>query len=230
MRVTLLVEGQTDETAVWMLLDRAQVPLDELEIRPCQGKDRVVLTARDWRPETGTLAVLVDADEQAPDAAIASLRGSIGSQDVAVFVAVPSIEYWVVGDPAVARALREERTRPRPAAPESKLELLASTIDLERAAALNPSLRDFLSGMQALLGSPVTRWDASPGRKLSREIVAGLLQDLPIDEVAWRTSDGESYTARKLILEVESGSEVGRQYASDLLRVARDLIKRQARK
>ncbi|HYO68904.1 MAG TPA: DUF3226 domain-containing protein, partial [Archangium sp.] len=152
MTVTLLVEGLTDETVAWMLLDRAHVPLDELDVQSCAGQRRVIENARGWNPENGPLAVLVDADDQAPEVARESVRQAIGRSDVAVFVAVPSIEFWVTGDPAVARALKEDRARPRPAVPETKLELLAPLIDIERAAALNPSLRDFLTGMQTLLG------------------------------------------------------------------------------
>lgn len=62
-----------------------------------------------------------------------------------------------------------------------------------------------------------------------REAVARLLRELPPDTVAWRTTSG-SYTAEALAAEVESGTDVGRQYAADIVRVCRDLLGRQARR
>jgi len=51
------------------------------------------------------------ADEEAPAAAVASLQAAVGRPDIRVFVAVPSIEYWVVGDEAAADAIRRQQKR-----------------------------------------------------------------------------------------------------------------------
>lgn len=44
----------------------------------------------------------------------------------------------------------------------------------------------------------------------------------------WKTAQGESFTAKELRKEVEHGTEIGQQYASDVLRVARDFLKTMA--
>jgi len=46
----------------------------------------------------------------------------------------------------------------------------------------------------------------------------------------WKTTEGQILTAEKLRNEIEQGSELGRQYATDVLRVARELIKGMAQR
>jgi len=235
MRVLLLVEGRRDGDVAWMLLDRARIPLHDLEIRPCGGRSRLLRAARDWKPDPAggvgsALAVLLDADGSAPEDVAVAARASIGRPEVQVFVAVPNVDNWVIGNPSLALALK----RRAHAIPEldlgAELDLLAAMVDLELASAVDPSLRAFLAGMAALLQVPGHRWADVPGRHLSRDIVAGLLREVPPDEVVWRASDGTTRTAADLGREVQQGTELGRQYASDLLRIARDLLARRARK
>jgi hypothetical protein len=104
-------------------------------------------------------------------------------------------------------------------------------MNVTRACARAPSLRHFLTGLGTLLDSPqipVTVSESVP-RNLSREVFAGLIREvMPATTTVWRTSEGYSFTAKQLLEEIENGSEIGRQYAADLLRVARDFLKRQA--
>jgi hypothetical protein len=67
------------------------------------------------------------------------------------------------------------------------------------------------------------------GRTLSRDIIADMLQEMPPDEIVWTTSGGP-WTAARLSEQVRIGSGIGRQYASDLLRVSRDFLSRQSQK
>ncbi len=67
-----------------------------------------------------------------------------------------------------------------------------------------------------------------PDPTLSRDTIATLLRELPPEHVAWRTEAQTSFTSRELAAEVEGGSDLGRQYGSDLLRVCRDLLARKA--
>lgn len=46
--------------------------------------------------------------------------------------------------------------------------------------------------------------------------------------VIWRTANGESFTADEVRKQIEEGTDIGQQYASDVLRVARDFLKRMA--
>lgn len=59
--------------------------------------------------------------------------------------------------------------------------------------------------------------------------VIALLRELPSHTIVWRTT-GKSFTAEELIKEIELGTETGLQYASDLLRIARDFLSRKAKK
>jgi hypothetical protein len=54
------------------------------------------------------------------------------------------------------------------------------------------------------------------------------LDRIPPGAVVWKTTSRQ-YTAQELCEELKAGSDVGRQFVSDLLRVARDLIARKAR-
>lgn len=61
------------------------------------------------------------------------------------------------------------------------------------------------------------------------EAVARLIREVsPADAVLWRTVSGTEYTAHELLQHIEAGDELGRQYASDLLRISRDFLRRTA--
>lgn len=63
------------------------------------------------------------------------------------------------------------------------------------------------------------------------ETVIELLKEVPPDTIMLRLLDGKPpRTAAMLIQLIEDRDEIGLQYASDVLRVARDLIARQATK
>jgi hypothetical protein len=55
-----------------------------------------------------------------------------------------------------------------------------------------------------------------------------LLNELPLDTVVWKTSGTHIWTAAELAQEVLNRTDVGVQYVFDVLRVARDIIKRKA--
>lgn len=60
--------------------------------------------------------------------------------------------------------------------------------------------------------------------------VDALLAEIPGDTVVFRPLDGKSegYTAAEMRAEIAAGSELGMTYGSDLLRIARDTLRRQA--
>ena len=64
---------------------------------------------------------------------------------------------------------------------------------------------------------------------LFKEIVTNLLQELDPEIIAWRPISGAPLTAKQLIEEVNSSTDLGLQYSSDLLRVSRDLLQRKAK-
>jgi len=79
--------------------------------------------------------------------------------------------------------------------------------------------------------SPLPSTTGEHGRTISRDAIAGLIREMmPADAIAWQTSDGDTYTAEEISREVEEGTEIGHQYARDIMRVAIDFLRRQARR
>jgi DnaJ-class molecular chaperone len=56
-----------------------------------------------------------------------------------------------------------------------------------------------------------------------------LLEEVPPSTVMWTTTEG-SFSAGEIIEQLEAGEELGKQYASDVLRVTRDFMARQVHK
>jgi hypothetical protein len=66
-------------------------------------------------------------------------------------------------------------------------------------------------------------------KQMKQELIK-LLQEVPADTIVFRTANNDTYTAAQLITELEQSTELGHSYGSDMLRVCRDFIKRQANK
>jgi len=191
----------------------------------------------------------VDLDERSVADARTRARRQLGDPPAEVFCAVPAIEAWLFADDEAVAAnarpdeevqriverlsLPEEIPNPKQLAlqvfgPPARWEFLRR-IDVGRAAARSPSLRSFLEGMSRLLGAPTGPLYERVGRHLTRDIIAGLIREVsPADTVLWRTSNGDEYTAAVLQRLIEEGDPIGRQYASDLLRISRDFLRRTA--
>jgi hypothetical protein len=249
-RLVLLVEGRYDQMVVGWVLEAAGLPRDRVDVLVGNGK-MGVRQALESLPEGATerVAVLIDLDERSVPDAQARAREQLADPPVRVFCAVPTIEAWLFADDRLAEeqcvgdeeALAILRRIPMPEEIPTPKEL-ASTIfglpkhrqwlrgmSVERAAARSPSLRAFLVGIGEMLGVAVPAASDSVGRSLSRNVLSGLLAEvLPSDTVVWRTTDGDSYTAGDLRHHIEQGDEIGQQYASDLLRVSRDFLRRAA--
>jgi hypothetical protein len=248
--IFLVVEGQDGRRIVTHLLEAAQYPLERLHLIVGQGKygaARGVAELAERAP--GRCAVLVDLDERSVPDARARARQQLGDPSAEVFCAVPEIEAWLFADDGALLAnanpdeevqrivrrlpLPEEIPSPGQLArfvfgPASRWEFVRR-IDIGRAAARSPSLRVFLEGIGRLLGVPQEPLLEEVGRHLSRDIIAGLIREVsPSDAVVWRTAAGDEYTADELERHIEAGDEIGRQYASDLLRVSRDFLRRSA--
>lgn len=247
--IYLVVEGEQDRQIVFSVLEAAGYPLERLQIVVAAGKyaAREVADIADRAP--GRCAVLVDLDEPSVPDARSRARLQLGNPQAEVFCAVPAIEAWLFADEGavVANArtdedvqriigrlpLPEEIPDPKQLArqvfrPTLRWDFLR-TIDIGRAAARSPSLRSFLEGMGRLLGAPAEPLLERVGRHLTRDIVAGLIREVsPADTTVWRTANGDAYTAAELQRLIEEGDPIGRQYASDLLRISRDLLRRTA--
>jgi len=177
-------------------------------------------------------------------------REQLGNPAAEVFCAVPEMEAWLFADDAAVRANAandEETTRiinrlplpeeiPSPSVlaravfgPPDRWEFVRN-IDIGRACARSPSLRSFIEGIGELLGTSRPAVTEGIARSISRDVIAGLVSEIPSGVIVWRTASGDAYTAEELRQHIESGSEIGRRYATDLLRVCRDYLRRKAQR
>ncbi len=247
--LVLLVEGQDDRAIVRSLLEAAQYPQERVHIMVMGGNAHVRSMLKSIPPEEASrYAVLVDLDETGVADAAQRAREQLHHPAVEVFCAVPEIEAWLFADDrTAARHMRSEEARmllehvPLPDSIQKPRRLarevfgggrekwaFVSEIDIEYAAARSPSLRAFLVGVGKLIGIEKESIVESVGRSMSRDALAGLISEVvPSDTVMWRTASGE-YTARELRQHIESGTEIGRRYAMDLLRISRDFLMRKA--
>jgi hypothetical protein len=67
--------------------------------------------------------------------------------------------------------------------------------------------------------------DPNFGVQATREMFARLLEELPPNQRVSLTSDG-ALDAEQMAHEIRTGSETGRAFASDILRVSRDMLLR----
>lgn len=63
-----------------------------------------------------------------------------------------------------------------------------------------------------------------------KEIFIAMFSEIPQDKIMWRLTSGRTFTAGEMICEFEQYTDLGKEYMSDVLRVSRDLISRQANK
>ncbi|MFS8065324.1 MAG: hypothetical protein ACMG6S_03025 [Byssovorax sp.] len=249
-RITLLVEGRYDQMLVGWIFEAAGLPTARIDVTVAGGKmaiRKLVQSLAEGLAER--TAVLIDLDERSVPDAQARAREQLADPPVQVFCAVPTLEAWLFADDRLAeeQGARDEEALailkriPMPEEIPMPKELARTIFGLpqhcdwlrrmnvERASARTPALRTFLVGIGEMLGVPVPVASESVGRSLSRNVLSGLLAEvLPADTVVWRTTDGDAYTAGDLRHHIELGDEIGQQYASDLLRVSRDFLRRAA--
>ena len=250
--ILVLVESRSDEFIVSNLVRRAGLPVERFRVVSGEGREILRLARR--LQGLGPQVVLMDLDDRSLPDAEASARAQLGeSYDGEVFCAVPEIEAWLLADDQLLRRrfvddpeatallerlpLPEELPRPRQflrdlfgagAGRPEFLDAFIGEMDLGRACGRSPSLRRFLEGLARLAGVSLDVTVEALSRSLHRDVLSGLLSELPADAVVWRAVSGDTYTAAELRAQVEEGTEMGRLYAADLLRVSRDLLRRTA--
>ena len=193
---------------------------------------------------------MIDLDETSIVDARQRASEQLGDPPAQVFCAVPTIEAWLFADDQAVREyarhaddisrvverlpLPEQIPDPKELAfkvfgTSNRWAEILDNIDIGRACARSPSLRSFVEGMGELLAQPGTPLLERVARHMSRDVIAGLVREVsPAKAVIWRTADGDTHTAEEIERHIESGDEIGHQYASDLLRVARDFLRRTA--
>jgi len=163
--------------------------------------------------------------------------------------AIPTIEAWLFAD---EEALRDDTTSektvgviarlpspeliPYPKALRNyvakgvKIDDIVKRMDIRRAADRSPSLRHFLREFE-LQTKGDSKFDDrdSQLRQLDLDVIRQLISEVyPSDSVIFRSADGNTLNAAEMMQEVSSGTGLGLEYTSEILRVARDLLARQA--
>ena len=166
-----------------------------------------------WCPAIPMAEAWLFADESALIEAVPDLRKDIVDR----LPAPENIPY--------PKALKHNLLRNRNVVPR-----IIGAMNLEKAAARSASLAYFLSTIQKRVGKTVTYDSVNAGsRQIDKEIIKSLINEIyPSKQKIFISSDGYSYTATDMLREVTVGSVVGREYATAILRVARDFLKRQA--
>lgn len=247
----LYVESQHDALYVERLLKVAGYPTDDLMIIPAGGKSSISKTLSRQTSNLIRQAALIDLDSYTVFEAQERARQQLGNPNAAVFCAVPTLEAWLFAD--MEAAIRHARSdidqdflRSLPLPEEIPLPKQLATkvfgradkaaevfddFDITVAASRSPSLRLFLEGMREFLNVQAPPTTNAYGNSIDREIFSNLLSEVSApDTIIFRTLDGTNITAAEMLRSIREGSELGRQYASDLLRVARDLLARKAQR
>ena len=249
-RILLVVEGENDSLIVQGVLRAAGLPVGRFEIVAARGVEAAAHLARLLaQAKAGLVLLLAGSEERSLMDAELHLRTRVGCSDVKVLAAVPSVAAWLFADVGAASAhARSDEARValrRAPLPEEipdphglatrvfgrrhSFDWLAR-IDVGEATARSPSLRRFLEEAAALTGVGVPEIAAGAGRHVTRDVLANLLAEVPGEDVVWRDTSGGEHMANELRAAIEAGTPFGRAYASDILRVSRDLLRRTARR
>lgn len=246
-RITILVEGATDQAIVQHLLTALGGVTPYLtEIEVCGGKQGVRDRYHVTRHFRKKVIALVDSDEPSVPDAENWARRFFGTEDATVFCAVPTIEAWLFADKDLAKkharpikssesifgrmVTPESLMDPKgltkklfsPSVIKSKFEFLKD-VNIGEAVASSTSMFRFLRGVELAIGNDWPFSERALSNSLNRKVFANLLREIPGKTVGWKTLDGE-YTAEQLGDLVLKGDELGLRYVTELLRLARDIL------
>jgi hypothetical protein len=249
-QVKIYVEGEIDKIIVTYILQASKL-FEKIEVISCIGKAGVAEKIKNLQDSKSFKYIaLIDSDQLSVQDSREEAYVQLGRPHIDVFCAVPEIEAWLFADDMKASGMFDDTKRknfiarlplpemivyPRLVArnifprtnPSESYDFLRH-IDIERAAARSPSLRTFLSGVRKALDLPGNVEEKALATTIGRDVISTLLRELPADTVVWRTIDGNSHTAQQLAKAIGEGSNEGRQFSTELLRIARDLIVRKA--
>ncbi|MGO6690725.1 hypothetical protein ACCS54_07265 [Rhizobium johnstonii] len=256
--MTIAVEGPQDYEVVRGILHAANFDAKvNVSIHIAGGKDKVrAWCKRVVNDDANIYAALVDADILSVSDSRDLAEEQLGHPQISVYCAVPTIEAWLFADDVVATKFARnahasqilsrlplpemipypkqvafnvfseslDNRRPRKFREYSFL----SEIDVERAMARSPSLKNFLWGLAQEIGFPFEEPSATLSKSIPRDIFANLLRELPGGTVVWKTLDRGNITAEELANAVVEGDVIGKQYVTEVLRLARDIIARRS--
>jgi hypothetical protein len=247
-----LVEGATDVLIVAALMKNLGV-YEKVELINCDGVTGVrQKISKIPATDLSKYIALIDSDLISVSDGEEYAAARLENPNIAVYCAVPEIESWIFADTELvqkwARSANALKMLERLPLPESipyprelmrrllrqdcieKLHIVLSDLDLNRAASRSPSLRTFIQAV--CLKLEVTRdFDIAPlNSSVGRDVFSTLLRELPEGAVVWKTLDGDGLSASDLAKQVQEGTVTGKQYVTEVLRLARDLIGRRSNK
>lgn len=206
------------------------------------------------------IAALVDADQPTVADALEELGELADNSRGRIFFAIPTIESWLFADPIAALdhaldknkrnvvsrlQLPEEIPYPKYVAqqvfcsrrshPEKQIEQVAISIlqqmSIDTAVLRSASMRAFLAGIGDLIGDTRFTGFANAQNVFGRRVLASLVgEKMKSGEIIYRSLSGLTLTSSELQRHIAEGTAVGNEYASDLLRVARELLAKTAKR
>jgi hypothetical protein len=254
-KIQLFVEGYHDKMIITAILQAAKLPLDRIEIIVANGKNQVLKLAQVVSENKNIHTILfVDADELFISDANQKYQATAleyGCNDV--LFAIPEIESWLFADDILLKSIVSDKQierlkmlplpdaipyprvianhlMPKDVPYEQKYRFLEK-IDIVRAAARSASLKHFLLKIADLMECPLPHLEQrSPeASTVDLKIVTNLLKSVSNkDTVMLKTLSNHTYTAGDIENSVTNGTDLAREYLSDLFFVARDLLKRKA--
>jgi hypothetical protein len=248
----LYVESEREVIFLEKLFKRAHYPVERIRILPSNGKKNMANFLRNpWELEGTKYAALVNFDAETVFDAVKRAKKYLGNPKTEVFCAVPETEAWLFADIEAAKrnaysnhgrrllnrvSLPEEIPHPRRLAysvfGQKTVEHYACVFDhfdVEIAASKSPSLRMFLEGTSQLLNIVRLPLADIRSRSVNTDILSNLLSEVsPSKAPIYRTMDGTNITAEQMVKFLRDGSKLGEQYATDVLRVARDSLAQKA--
>ncbi len=252
--VILLVEGITDKEVVSYILQAASFDMGKIQIVVCNGQNAMKKYAQEFSNLAETkIAVLLDSDEIFVSSARKKANETFDNEQVSLFFAVEEIESWILADKDLLlkyAKTEEAKNRihnlPLPEEimypsfvlnkligyKEGKFDLsFLREIHIPNACARNQSLKDFVVGMGQLLDIQIPNIEEAISLNMNLKIFSNLLKEVYEKQtIVYRTMDGYTYSASDIVQQIEDGTELGKNYAADLLRMSRDFMIRKANK
>ncbi|MBT1443420.1 DUF4276 family protein [Shewanella sp. JM162201] len=253
----LIVEGSFGCRLASAFLSAAGLPINRINFIVADSLVNSIKLAKSIinnKPES-QVAVLIDFDsnDNFESEKKAITKYNLVDSTISVFTAVPEIESWLFADLNAAKtkarnlerasellsrvSLPDDIPYPKYLATrlfklDEKFELVNQDININVAASRSPSLRKFITGVGKLLGVEATlNWEREYVRTSGRDIFSKLVDEVtPADVVLYKTLNGQSITAGQMVREIHDGTEIGISYSVEVLRVARDLLSREAHK
>ncbi len=249
-KLILIVEGKSDKIIIESIFKAVGLSDKFVSVLISEGKHNMKDYLSNIPASNNTIVgILMDLDIiNLPDAKnyIETKQEEYG--DVEVFFAVPEIEAWLFADDELAikngksksaqiilerLPLPDEIPHPKQSAynllKNYKSPHFLENINISKATARSSSLYNFLSRVGEILKTSIKELETPISKNLDRRVFINLLNEhIPSNKIIFKASDGSTYRVIDMIKHIKNETEVGKEYTSDLLRIARDLLIRKA--